>query len=78
MDGFEIATHMVGIHIRQRDEFSIQDFSKNVFINCPLDDEYTPLLQAILFCLIRFGFIPRIATERMDSGEIRLDKIRVC
>ena len=35
-----------------------------------------PLLQAILFCLIRFGFKPRIATERIDSGETRLEKIK--
>ena len=53
-----------------------QDFGKSVFINCPLDDEYKPLLQAILFCLIRFGFKPRIATERTDSAESRLEKIK--
>lgn len=52
------------------------DFSKSVFINCPLDDEYEPLLQAILFCVIRFGFKPRIATEWIDSGETRLEKIK--
>lgn len=52
------------------------EFDKNVFINCPLDEEYEPLLQAILFCLIRFGFKPRIATERKDSAETRLEKIK--
>ena len=52
------------------------DFSKSVFINCPLDDEYEPLLQAILFCLIRFGFKPKIATEQTDSAETRLEKIK--
>ena len=52
------------------------DFGRSVFINCPLDDEYKPLLQAILFCLIRFGFKPRIATERTDSAESRLEKIK--
>ena len=52
------------------------DFSKSVFINCPLDDDYEPLLQAILFCLIRFGFKPRIATERTDSAESCLEKIK--
>ena len=52
------------------------DSSKSVFINCPLDDDYEPLLQAILFCLIRFGFKPRIATERTDSAESRLEKIK--
>ncbi|MCY4307668.1 MAG: hypothetical protein OXC57_05250 [Rhodobacteraceae bacterium] len=53
-----------------------KNFHKNVFINCPFDDEYKLILEAILFCLIRLGFKPRIATERQDSGESRLDKIR--
>ncbi|MCY3673736.1 MAG: hypothetical protein OXH65_11965 [Paracoccaceae bacterium] len=53
-----------------------RDFHKNVFINCPFYDEYKLILEAILFCLIRLGFKPRIATERQDSGESRLDKIQ--
>lgn len=52
-----------------------RSFGSNVFVNCPFDDEYAPILQAILFCLIRFGLNPRIATERSDSGETRIDKI---
>ena len=51
-------------------------FETNVFINCPFDDDFAPLLQAILFCVITMGFEPRLATERSDSGETRLDKIR--
>lgn len=54
----------------------IDTFEKCVFINCPLDKEYEPILQAILFCLIYLGFRPRIATERGDSGENRLTKIQ--
>lgn len=52
-----------------------ENFSKNAFVNCPFDDDYEPILQAILFCLVRFGLSPRIATERIDSGEARLAKI---
>ena len=52
-----------------------RSFDKNVFINCPFDARYAPILQGILFCLIRFGLNPRIATERSDSGESRIDKI---
>ncbi len=37
--------------------------------------EYQPLLEAILFCLIDCDLTPRIATERLDSGEVRLTKI---
>ena len=29
----------------------------------------------MLFCLVRFGLIPRIATERGDAGEPRISKI---
>ena len=50
-------------------------FSDCVFINCPFDKNYEPLLQAILFCVIYSGLTPRIATERSDSGEVRLEKI---
>lgn len=52
------------------------DFDRNVFINCPFDDDFAPILQGILFCVILMGFNPRIASERGDSGETRLDKIR--
>jgi len=52
------------------------DFERNVFVNCPFDEDYEQILQAILFCVIRFGLRPRIATERSDSGENRLDKIQ--
>ena len=53
-----------------------QTFERCVFINCPLDDDYAPLLQAILFCVVYLGLVPRLSTERNDSGENRLEKIR--
>lgn len=52
-----------------------KDFSKNVFINCPFDDQFIPLLRSILFVIIYLGFTPRIALERFDSGEARINKI---
>ena len=52
------------------------DFDHSVFINCPFDEDYAPLLQAICFTVIVLGFEPRLATERGDSGETRLDKIK--
>lgn len=51
------------------------DFEINVFINCPFDDDYIPLLQPLLFTILYLDFNPRIATERSDSGEQRIDKI---
>jgi hypothetical protein len=50
-------------------------FRDNVFVNCPFDDEYLPLLRPLLFCVIDLGFVPRIALERLDSGKPRFDKI---
>lgn len=50
-------------------------FDRSVFINCPFDAAYRPLLNAILFCVISCGLTPRLATERADGGENRLNKI---
>jgi hypothetical protein len=50
-------------------------FDRNVFINCPFDPGYYPLLRPLLFTIEYFGFSPRIASERSDGGELRLSKI---
>jgi hypothetical protein len=50
-------------------------FRQNVFVNCPFDDEYLPLLRPLLFCVTYLGFTPRIALESLDSGKPRFDKI---
>jgi len=54
----------------------LSDFARSVFINCPFDEEFEPILQAVLFCTIYLGFTPRIATESADSGAVRLEKIK--
>jgi len=50
-------------------------FEKSVFINCPFDDSYVELLRPILFCVLDLGLEPRIALERFDSAETRIEKI---
>jgi len=50
-------------------------FETNVFINCPFDDAYLPLLRPILSAVIDLGFTPRIALESLDSGAPRLARI---
>lgn len=50
-------------------------FETNVFVNCPFDERYLPLLRPLLFTVIYLGLKPRIALEAIDSGELRLDKI---
>ena len=54
----------------------MSSFEKNVFINCPYDDEYLPLLKALIFTIKACGFYPRIALERFNSAEVRLQKIK--
>lgn len=52
------------------------DFEKNIFINCPFDNQYFPLLKPMLYTLKRIGLTPRISLERNDSSEVRLSKIK--
>jgi hypothetical protein len=51
------------------------DFQRNVFINCPFDDLYTPLFNALVFAVHDIGFRPRCALEASNAGQFRLDKI---
>jgi hypothetical protein len=51
------------------------NFDKSVFLNCPFDDAYLPLLRPILFFILDLGLTPRIALERLDSGRPRIEKI---
>jgi hypothetical protein len=50
-------------------------FERSVFINCPFDEQYEPLLQAILFCVLYLRFEPRLALDQNDAGDVRLRKI---
>ena len=52
-----------------------ETFAKNVFVNCPLDKAYVPLLKPLLYVLVALGYSPRLATERADSAEQRISKI---
>lgn len=49
--------------------------NKNVFINCPFDKEYWPLLRVLVFCVAFLGYRPRLALESSDSSLARIDKI---
>jgi hypothetical protein len=50
-------------------------FETSVFINCPFDADYLPLLRPMLFCVRDLGLEPRIALEALDSGRPRIEKI---
>ena len=50
-------------------------FESSVFVNCPFDEEYAPILQALAFCIVYLGFHPRFAPENADNAATRLDRI---
>lgn len=50
-------------------------FERSVFINCPFDEQFAPILQAISFCVVYLGFFPRLAPENADNAAARLDRI---
>lgn len=47
----------------------------NVFVNCPFDPAYQPLLGSIVFTVTFCGHHVRSALEASDSGDLRLRKI---
>jgi len=53
----------------------VGEFEKNVFVNCPFDEDYRQLLLGIVFTIIYFGYKPRLSLERADSAETRIQKI---
>jgi hypothetical protein len=46
-----------------------------VFVNCPFDDEYKSLFNAVVFTIIRSGFVARCALETDNAADNRFDKI---
>lgn len=50
-------------------------FETNIFINCPYDAGYLPLLRPLIFTVLYAGLNPRLAAERLHSGESRISKI---
>lgn len=48
---------------------------RSVFINCPFDHAYIPLLRAICFTVRAIGYVPRCALDMSDSGDVRFTKI---
>ena len=51
------------------------EYDRQVFINCPFDDAYWPIFQAISFTIHACDFVPRCGLEASDATEERLAKI---
>ena len=50
-------------------------FESSVFVNCPFDEDYEPILQAICFTVVILGLYPRLAPENSDVSSPRIDRI---
>src|SRR3954468_5271470 len=53
----------------------IDDPRACVFINCPFDGAFTPLLHAIVFTITSCGFVPRSAIESGSGAAPRMERI---
>jgi len=53
----------------------MQNYSENVFINCPFDDQFNGMFNAIVFTIFDCGFIARCALEESNGADIRIEKI---
>lgn len=51
------------------------DAANSVFVNCPFDDDYKPLFEALLFTIASSGYRARCALEEIDAADIRFDKL---
>jgi len=49
--------------------------SRSVFINCPFDSEYRPLLRAMCFTIKLCGYDPACALDFSDSSQSRFHRI---
>ncbi len=50
-------------------------FGNSVFINCPFDDEFKPLLNPLLFCILQLGLEP-LVSQTDSSADIRINQIK--
>lgn len=57
---------------------TVVSYNDAVFINCPFDEQYKPLLNAIVFTIYRCGFVPRTALNEDNALDNRLSKIEQC
>ncbi|MDX2130013.1 MAG: hypothetical protein SFU91_13350 [Chloroherpetonaceae bacterium] len=49
--------------------------NRNVFVNCPFDNDYFPLFRPLLFSIIALGYRP-LLSETVDSSHSRIDQIK--
>lgn len=53
------------------------NYAKNVFINCPFDDDYQPLFNAMVFAVNDMGFRPKSAKDESNAGKTRFTRFKI-
>jgi hypothetical protein len=54
---------------------TLAPYGRQVFVNCPYDEAYLPLLRVLVFAVHACGFRARLAVEEINSGKPRLQRI---
>lgn len=50
-------------------------YENAVFVNCPFDDAYRDLFEALVFAIHDCGYVAHCAFELEDGSEVRIEKI---
>jgi len=50
-------------------------YEYSVFINCPFDEAYRPLFEAVVFAVHDCGYVARSSLEVTDASQVRIEKI---
>lgn len=54
---------------------TVSPYEYCVFVNCPFDDDYADLFDAVIFTVHDCGFVARSALEVDNSAQVRINKI---
>ena len=46
-----------------------------VFVNCPFDESYRSIFEAIVFAIHDCGYVARCSLEVSDASQVRIEKI---
>jgi hypothetical protein len=46
-----------------------------VFVNCPFDELYRPIFEAVVFAVHDCGYVARCSLEVTDASQVRIEKI---
>jgi hypothetical protein len=50
--------------------------ASSVYINCPFDDKFKSVMDAIVLSVVACGVVPRTATDTGEVSRARMDRIR--